>query len=167
MHKQFSKTQQKKIDRLYRKEKWSIRAIARILQVSDKRVSAYLRREKMAGEEPPCTSACCHGKHKTTKAIDPFCAMGKKVAKWADDALCDCAAYVHETIMDCIKNVLVAKKNMTKKEIEKVLDKQLNGLYGFLGSAMSKVALATFWSLPASTKKVWIGSIFKEPSANT
>jgi len=47
MHTEFTKEQQKKIDRLYRKEKWSIKAIARYLKVGDKRVSAYLRGEKM------------------------------------------------------------------------------------------------------------------------
>ena len=56
---------------------------------------------------------------------------------------------------------------MTKKEIKKGLDRQLEKLYVVLGDAMCKVAIAAFWALPSNTKKIWIESISKEPSENT
>ena len=64
MVKSFTKEEKEKIDRLYRKDGWSIKKIAHHLKVSDKRVSAYL---KGMMEEKPIDS-CVNDERK--KNID-------------------------------------------------------------------------------------------------
>ena len=160
MHLQFTEKQQKTIDRLYRKEQWPIKAIARHLQVSDKRVSAFLRGEEMKAVDE---TKGCKCKEKKGKKKDKFSHMVDMTVQDFNESLCECSSTILNMIYDCIIDVLDNKKKLSKKEIQKITDKRLEKLYDSIGSAVFSAAMAVIFTMPSVFKRLWIEKVDEDP----
>lgn len=146
------------IDGLRKKGK-SIKAIAKAIHVSDKRVSAYLK-----GRKSECS---CHGKGSAQKnKKDPFGEMVKMSINNFGESVSECAAIIDETVLGCLHEILEdisSNKKTSKKNLQRHIHKRLDCLFTGLSSAMHDAAVAMIFNMPSKMKKLWVDSINRDP----
>lgn len=125
----------------------SIKAIAKDMHISDKRISAFLRpiEEKKR-------------KHEVNKRLfDRFIAYA---CSHAHDAVNELVAAISESQLSQIQNVLVGKP---KKEQKIELRRSLEALFETFLDASMRMAVVAMWTMPANFKKLWMYNIFEDP----
>ena len=147
--KELSKSDKKLIDKLYRKDKWPIKLIAKELHISDRRISAYLRGE------------CCNEKPvppKQKKEEDFTAKMEKRLAKLvnelgkqADEACTDFIAELHKVMLDVINELMECKKFN-----KKVWNKRLNDMRTKFSYSISANAVAMLFAMPKAYKRAFM-----------
>lgn len=125
----------------------SIKAIAKEMHISDKRISAFLRpiEEKKR-------------KHEVNKRLfDRFVALS---CSHANDAVNEFVAAISDSQLSQIQNLLVGKP---KKEQKIELRKSLEQLFETFLDASIRMAVVAMWTMPAKYKKLWMYNVMEEP----
>ena len=125
----------------------SIKAIAKEMHISDKRISAFLKpiEEKKR-------------KHDANKKLfDRFVALS---CSHADDAVNEFVSAISDSQLSQIQNVLVGKP---KKEQKIELRKSLEELFETFLDASMRMAVVAMWTMPAKYKKLWMYNLCEDP----
>ena len=144
----FTEKEKAEITRLYRKEKKSIKTIAKLLHKSDKRISAFLRGK----------SECdCSGK-KATTAEDAFFDV---IRCACEDAADKCEKLVSNAYTDILGILLDVLKHGDKdeKKISKVVDVRCNRHNKDFQDAVCSLCGAMIFGMPTKLKRLWIENI--------
>lgn len=144
----FSESEEKKILAARRNGK-SIKAIAKEMHVSDKRISAFLRFEENKKSE------CVDVKKSLSRLTD-------EMSKFAERDARKFIASFTRTLLEEIEKVLKGNNNKTDNLL-KNLDTTLTQ---FITAAMS-VAMLTMWSMPKDVKQLWLNLASVDSSCNS
>lgn len=159
MFKSFTKEEKDKIDRLYRKDGWAIKKIARHLKVSDKRVSAYLR-GKM--DEKPLDSFGKEECQKIDGVKDEFLSDVKESIKIHAESCDKFVAALHSVILDVVIEVLT-EDNLPKKEIKKRCHERLDKLFKATMDVTFAAGSAAIFTMPPRYKKACLANLHTDP----
>ena len=169
MNSPLTKEQQAEVTRLYRESGWSIKKIAKILHISDRRVSAFLRGKMgTAGISKPCKPSkagkkpCCCKQKKGKKEQDPFVSMVREGCQQFEEAAYDFVAAVDSCVVEGLEDVLSAEK-ISKKQMAKRMEKRLNTLLESSVEMFFNAAIAMVFTMPVGFKKLWLSSIERDP----
>lgn len=162
MHNPLTKEQMEKIDRRYRKCGWSIKKIAKDLHISDKRVSAYLRRELKPEAVKPSKKIVGSSNKKQGKKPSLFVASVATAIKNYEEASLECTDTIYKTILTELIDVLSAKKR-SKEEVMKKTNRMLDELNEAIMRVTFEAAAAAILTMPPSFKKMFLENIDKNP----
>lgn len=131
----------------FRSKGKSIKAIAKQMHISDKRISAFLRPIEEGKR-----------KHEVNKRLfDRFIAYA---CSCANDAVNEFVAAVFDSQISQIQNVTSGKP---EKELKKDLHNSLEALFETFLDASMRMAVVAMWTMPAKYKKIWLYNIFENP----
>lgn len=156
MVKSFTKEEKDKIDRLYRKDGWAIKKIARHLKVSDKRVSAYIK--GMMEDKPIDSCGKDECKKKIEEGKDEFLSYVKESIKIHAESCYKFVETLHSFILDDVCEVLTEDK-LPKKEIKKRCYERLNKLFKATMDVTHAAGIAAALTMPPCYKKACLSNL--------
>lgn len=137
----------------------SIKAIAKEIHVSDRRVSAYLNERKC--------ECSCKGKVSSPKKVkDKLVEMETLTRNNFEKSVANCTKIIYDSVVCGILEGIEGfrtDKHISKKNQQKKIHKRLDSLFFGLSTAMYEAAVAMMFSMPSKLKKLWVDSINRDP----
>lgn len=129
-----------------RKEGKSIKAIARLLHISDKTVAAIVK--------------VYDKKLKREAAFQRFI---KQVCDDTEIADKNFIATLHKSLLSQLADALIHKRLIGRHEIKPALFKAFEDTKDAFAEAVSLHGILSFWTMPVYFKRLWAQSLYTEP----